>query len=63
MHIYRYIDILRVFLVLRGRLGYVIHTLIFGKYISLNFNMGVLQKNLFCRFISNQDKNITSFVA
>ena len=30
---------LRVFLVLRGRLGYVIHTLISG--ISLNFNINV----------------------
>ena len=34
----------------------------FGKYICLNFNINVLQKNVFCRFISDQDKNITSFV-
>ena len=43
--------------------GYVISTRISGKYISSNFNINVLQKNVFCRFISDQDKNITSFVA
>ena len=42
---------------------YVISTRIFalGKYICSNFNINyVLQKNGFCRFISDQDKNITS---
>ena len=38
-------------------------TRISGKFICSNFNIIVLQKNGFCRFISDQDKNITSFVA
>ena len=42
---------------------YVISTRISGKYICSNFNINVLQKNGLCRFISDQEKNITSFVA
>ena len=38
-------------------------TRISGKYNCSNFNINVLQRNGFCRFISDQDKNITSFVA
>ena len=42
---------------------YVISTHISGKqYICSNFNIIVLQKNVFCRFISDHDKNLISFV-
>ena len=44
-------------------MDYVISTRISGKYICSNLNINVLQKNGFCRCISDQDKNITSFVA
>ena len=42
--------------------GHVISTRISGKYTCSNFNINVLQKNDSCRFVSDQDKNIASFV-